>query len=326
MYSLPLTDLDQVFKGVKDFWPQNKTILITGGTGFFGRWLVESIHYIDNQLKSKNNFIVISRQNPKDLARKIPALESSIFNLHQADLNEDLALNQTINYVIHAASDVAAIKKNSSMDYRSIFTMTQNLIRATRHNVLDKFLYISSGGVYSASLKPAVESDLSLVVEESIDSYAAAKRQSEILVNELPSACSARCFSFVGPFCDNHMAVMQMLQQESIIVQSPSTVRSFMYPTDLMISLFKLLFLKNKFQVYNVGSDKPISLLELAYKLSNQVTVSSNHEAGSPALAGTYYCPDMQRFNHEYGPALITTLDEALRRTRQFLNAERKAV
>ena len=166
-----------------------------------------------------------------------------------------------------------------------------------------------------------------MVKSENVNSYAEAKRQSELIVSTLGNSCIARCFSFVGPFVDPKMAVMDMLskkvQKQSIIVNSPDVVRSFMYPSDLVVSLFRLLLLPNKSKVYNVGSNEAVALLDLAKKIShfeNNSEVLYKESVPNASLAGNCYFADISRIESEYGKTLTIALDEALQKTFNFMN------
>lgn len=331
MYSVPVEDLEDIYLRLKSIWPKNKNFLITGGTGFLGRWFVEAICYIEKKTNSQNKYIILTRQNKHDLIAKIKVLAEPFFKILQQDLQNQFKIDETIDYVIHAASDVSKIKNSKESDFSSIVTATQNLIQAVQIVPDGKFLYISSGGVYNHSENGSKEENLKLVKNLKIDSYSEAKRQSEMLVNDLKNSCSARCFSFLGPFVDPKMAVMDMMSQkiqnQSIIVNSPKVIRSFMYPSDLVVSLFKLLLLKNNSQVYNIGSDQPISLLELAKKISlieNNSEVLCKNNTESASLAGQCYYANIDRYSAEYGKMLTVDLNQALDKTFSFVNKKGK--
>ncbi len=327
MFSLPIVDLECVQQKLEEFWPKEKVFLITGGTGFFGRWLVESIAFIEKKNNSGNKYLIITRQNKVDLISKIEVLSEPFFEIFQQDIQLPFKIDAKIDYVIHAASDVSKIKNSKESDFGSIVVATKNLLEAVHPETLKKFLYVSSGGVYSPSEAASREEDLQLVKNEVVNSYAEAKRQSELLVSKLSNSCTARCFSFVGPFVDPKMAVMDMLskkvQKQSIVVNSPDVVRSFMYPSDLVVSLFKLLILPNLSRVYNVGSDEAVTLLDLAKKISHFETNSEvmyKESVPNTSLAGNRYFADISRIETEYGKTLTIALDEALQKTFSFMN------
>lgn len=325
MYTLPIEDLENIFDRVQGFWPKNKVFLITGGTGFFGRWLVESAAYFEEKLGKGNRFLIYSRQDKADLVKKIPVLGRGCFQLIQHDLIAKFKIDSSVDYVLHAASDVSKLKTNNVTDFTLVLTGTRNVISAVEDKKITKFLYVSSGGIYPTANKIS-EDQLKLEPTDNITSYAEAKRQCEIAVSNLSQACISRCFSFVGPFVDPKMAVMDMLAKkvnyQSITLNSPQVVRSFMYPTDLIVSLFQLLLLQTTQREYNVGSDQSISLLELAQKISQFVPASQVEVKSTPntkALAGQVYYPSIERIQKEFPSHVTIDLDAALLKTFNFL-------
>lgn len=333
MYSLPINDLENIAERVQDIWPKQQSILITGGTGFFGRWLVESIAFVEEKLKSENKYIVISRQKSLDLEQKIPVFKKGFFEFVEADLQDLESLNDPVDFVIHAASDVVGIK-SGKCDFASILKATQNLIGVLQNKKLKKFLYVSSGGVYSDSETGHIESELStddllkLNMNSKPESYAYAKINSEKAV--IQSALKwpiqiVRCFSFVGPYADSSMAVMQFLQQKLtsnlITVQSPNVVRSFMYPTDLVVGLIQALYKSDLPQILNLGSERSITLKEVAEKI-NAIgplgTVQIKENVNQISLAGRCYYPDITLAKKELGFVPSIDLDLALQKTYTF--------
>ena len=65
-YLLPAEDLDLVLSNTALFWSrfQGSRVLITGGTGFVGSWLTQTIQNANDKLNSKIDLIVLSR-NPQ---------------------------------------------------------------------------------------------------------------------------------------------------------------------------------------------------------------------------------------------------------------------
>jgi dTDP-glucose 4,6-dehydratase len=322
-----MEDLKDIFERIREFWPREKTFLITGGTGFFGRWLVEAIALAEQELNSKNRFVVISRQEKKSLLKKIEALKFPFFLVESADLENLTELNHTFDFVIHAASDVSKIKAEGLADYSAIVNSTRNVLRVKN---AAKLLYVSSGGVYKSGDYPN-ESDPVVSIKGFPINYSEAKVASELEVMKHSNVCIARCFSFVGPYADSNMVSMDMLKQKIsdnvVRVKSPEVVRSYMYPTDLVVALLKLLILPAKHNVYNVGSPFPISLLSLAQNLAALEMKSEVQEADqeSMSLAGKVYYPDTKRFDAEFGNSVTVSLDLALSKTYNFLTQRKTA-
>jgi dTDP-glucose 4,6-dehydratase len=160
--------------------------------------------------------------------------------------------------------------------------------------------------------------------------YAEAKRMAETLcsiaaANGGPAATIARCFAFAGPRLplDAHFAagnfVDDVLDGRPVRVQGDGrAVRSYLYPADLTVWLWALLSRGEPGRAYNVGSERPVSILELAHATAaaggpGQAVVV---EGGSPdAGAGDYFVPSTSRIRSELGVAEGITLEDGLRRT-----------
>jgi dTDP-glucose 4,6-dehydratase len=73
MKKIPLEDLEYIFQNTKDIWEQlrGKTIFLTGGTGFFGKWLLESFIYVNEKICLNANIISLSR-NPELFIQEFP--------------------------------------------------------------------------------------------------------------------------------------------------------------------------------------------------------------------------------------------------------------
>ena len=144
------------------------------------------------------------------------------------------------------------------------------------------FLFLSSGAAYgnrernikfkeslsSAPYTNDINFDVSVLGE--------AKRSAETLLTifSKQNKCKtnvARCFSFIGPFMplDIHYAAGNFLKDAILkkkikIIGNPNTVRSYMYFSDLTVCLWRILLIGNNREIYNVGSDKQLTILKLA--------------------------------------------------------------
>ncbi|MCJ7773293.1 MAG: hypothetical protein MUP22_09200, partial [Desulfobacterales bacterium] len=60
---ISIQDKVHIMKHTRDLWEElrGERIFITGGTGFFGCWLLESFCYACDQLDLKANAVVLTR-------------------------------------------------------------------------------------------------------------------------------------------------------------------------------------------------------------------------------------------------------------------------
>jgi len=302
---------------------------MTGATGFFGRWIAESVHFIESALKSENQYVLFSRQKETSLKEKMPVFGASFFKVLQRDLTEKSPDLINVDYALHAASEVYQFKsiQPGLYNYSAAYEITQNLLSTIQ---CKKIVYLSSGAVYEPKESAQREEDQLISYNLSqINSYGAAKRASEVLIEKSGKPyVTARCFSFVGPWGDKKMAVNDMLekalQHEKISVRSPEVIRSYLYMTDLVVAVMTLLFSDTQHSVYNIGSNQPISMIELARKICDisQVEpelVEVDGKTESKALAGKVYWPNTDRYQLEFGPLISADLDQSLEKTYKFL-------
>ena len=66
MKRLLVEDLEHIYQNTQDIWEsfRGKSIFLTGGTGFFGKWLLESFLYVNEKL-ALNATITILTRNPE---------------------------------------------------------------------------------------------------------------------------------------------------------------------------------------------------------------------------------------------------------------------
>jgi nucleoside-diphosphate-sugar epimerase len=141
---------------------------------------------------------------------------------------------------------------------------------------------------------------------------------------------TARAFAFLGPHLplDAHYAAGNFLRDAHaggpILVRGDGTaLRSYLYPTDLVVGLLRLLLRGERGRAYNIGSDVSVSTGELARRIaaacvpSPEVIILSAQAPGPPNI---YLC-DISRARTELGLSVTVPLDEAIRRTLAWLGS-----
>ena len=330
-------DLDLVLVQTSGLWEELRgaRVFVTGGTGFFGCWLLETFLWANDHLRLGSSMVVLARDGSA-FARKAPHLACHpAVTLHDGDVRTFEFTDGAFSHVIHAATYSGA-----TLDRRDRLLMFDTIVGGTRRTLefarsagARRLLLTSSGAVYGP--QPA---ELTHVPEEYSGSsdptdgrqvYAEAKRAAETLCAEYADAhlqpTIARCFTFVGPYLslDVHFAVVSFIRDAlrggPIRVSGDGTpYRSYLYAADLAIWLWTILLLGTAMRPYNVGSASAVTIQELARVVAQTVgpdlpiVVAQQPIAGKPAER---YVPDITRAEAELGLRPIVSLADGIRRT-----------
>jgi nucleoside-diphosphate-sugar epimerase len=330
-------DLDSILAQTEPLWQElrGQRILITGATGFFGCWLLESFAWANRRLDLHAHAVGLSR-NPGRLAEKAPHLaQDPAITLHAADVRHGDFPHSTCSHVIHAATEASAMLNNEAplVMFDTIVEGTRRALQFSIASSVTRFLLVSSGAVYGTQ-----PPQLTLVGESfeggpdplnPASAYAEGKRSAEMLCSLAASprfaTTVARCFAFVGPYMklDAHFAIgnfiADRLHHRPIRVQGDgSPVRSYLYASDLMVWLWTILFQGESRRAYNVGSEEALNIATLAHEVAAalppviDVNITSTATAGAPVHR---YVPCTARARQELGLRAEVPLRDAICRT-----------
>ncbi|ADW67264.1 NAD-dependent epimerase/dehydratase family protein [Granulicella tundricola] len=340
-------DLDHILAATRPLWEQmrGERIFITGGTGFFGCWLLESFCHANRSLDLKACATVLTR-SPEVFRAKLPHVtDDSAITLHEGDVRDFEFPEGEFRFLIHAATEASAKQANEApLEMLStILAGTQRTLEFAASHGTRKLLLTSSGAVYGKQ-----PSNLTHVPESytgapnSLDPasvYAEGKRASELMCALHAKATGmeckiARCFAFCGPHLplNAHFAIgnfiRDVLAGRTIQMGGDGTPRrSYLYASDLMIWLWTILLEAPSLVPFNVGSDEALSILELAHAviraLNSNVAVQVAKEAmGGGAVAR--YVPQVDRAA-ELGLRQTVGLEEAIRRTAAWYGPDKES-
>ena len=261
-------------------------VLIFGGTGFFGKSLV---NYLNSEMNFYSDAIYLTAREPKKYQSIFPfdAFENVNiidFDLGGSKMNPELeSLN--FDYIIHAAAASTDVLGLSSLDrYRQIVFGTEKILKYVKDfQPLAKVLYVSSGGVYGEMPEKAISFSENMntipAFDDKNNTYSISKRMAEHLCFLYADQFSlkvtiARCFAFSGRFLplDVHFAIGNFinncLNSEPIVIQGNGLpVRSYMYAADMTKAILQCLNTKSSMTI-NIGSDEKISIKNLAILVS----------------------------------------------------------
>lgn len=292
-----------------------KRLLLTGSTGFFGKWLLATLAQL-NRDGAAIDVTAVSR-SPEVFLREYPEYaDARWLTWLKNDVQDviEIPQGQTFNLVVHAATDtLAAGQADPLRIYDTVLNGARNVLDVAVRTGAKRVLFTGTGAQYGAL-------DFGVPVAEtckgSCDSllvgsaYAEAKRAQETLAAIYGErygldVVSTRCFAFSGPgiSLNEHFAIGNFVRDalwhdELVLQSSGSAVRSYLHGADLAGWLLTLLVRGAAGQAYNVGSDKALTIAELAHKVvariapDKPVRVLGRDHA---AQARSFYVPDIQK-------------------------------
>jgi nucleoside-diphosphate-sugar epimerase len=274
------------------------TLLIIGGSGFFGKSILDCF---SRGLLSKwhiNKIIIMSR-NPDRLLNDYPELINSDVELFSGDVST-INFLPNAEYVIHAAAstDASRYLSHNEEERNNIIRGTLNYCRlAPKFHKDSRIVFCSSGAVYGYQPKHLKYLEEGMPfgninrLSDIKKSYAYAKRDSESVIQKLGelglNASIARCFAFVGKYLpkDQHFAIGNFIADglagKDINVKADREVyRSYMYADDLVNWLMTLAENSStECPIYNVASDHEIEISKLAEIIADLFNVKVNSKA-----------------------------------------------
>jgi len=333
--SLAPEDLEHMLRHAESAWQdlRGRSLFITGGTGFFGRWLLEGLAHANDRLSLQTKATVLTR-DPAAFALKAPHLASRPdIRLHAGDLRDFVFPEGEFTHIIHAGTTSAYHIAPDEM-FDTILSGTRRVLDFAAQCGVRKLLFTSSGAVYGR-LPP----EITHVSEEYAgapdctlpsSAYGEGKRAAELMCVLAASrhgfeAKIARCFAFVGPHLpqDSHFAIgnfmRDVLAGEDIrILGDGQPRRSYLYAADLAVWLWTILCQGQSCRAYNVGSGEDLSILETAQAVHEAAGSTQGIQVAQKPVPGQPrpgYVPCVRRAGEELGLHVRVSLCEAIRRT-----------
>jgi nucleoside-diphosphate-sugar epimerase len=335
-------DLQHILTRTEALWEEmrRQRVFITGGTGFVGRWMLESFLWANDMLTLGARVVVLSRR-PDILAGVAPHLTGHpAVTVLQGDVGTFDYPDGEYSHVLHLAKEPDP-RMNASPGLDSVVASvagTERVLAFAASHGTSKLLFTSSGAVYGRQPEDCerLREDYAGAPspEDPHASYAFGKRAAESLCCATAEGSRvqvkiARGFTFVGPYMnfDAGYAVGNFIRdaicRDALEVTGDGTpLRSYMYAADLAVWLWTILFAGDKAAPYNVGSPDAVSISDLAQLVARSVGGGKPvHVAESPPPGLVHpatYVPDTSRAESGLGLRVEIGLEEALRRTARW--------
>jgi dTDP-glucose 4,6-dehydratase len=340
MTTNPLSaDLDHILDYTHGLWEElrGERIFISGGTGFFGKWVLESLLWANDRLNLDCHATVLSR-SPNMFRAKMPHLaEHRSVSLIQGDVRTFEFPNGEFRHIIHAATESSAkLHADDPLQMLDIVEGTRRTLEFAKLCKAENFLLTSSGAVYGKqpAEMPHIPEEYNGVPDplDPKSAYGEGKRIAEHLCILYADAHLkpkiARCFAFVGPYLplDVHFAIGNFIRDAlnggPIIIKGDGTPRrSYLYAADLVIWLWTILLQGESCRPYNVGSSRSISIGELAKQVADEFVEQIEIEirgTPNPYKPVEKYVPDVQRAMNELELQETVSLKNAIAKTKQW--------
>lgn len=332
---------------------KNKTILVTGSSGFIGSNVVKRLleeedcslvigldnmnDYYDVGLKEYRNSLVDKYSNYKFIKGNIADKEliDKLFSEYKPNVVVNLAAQAGVRYSIDHPDSY--IESNIIGFY--------NILEACRHNPVEHLVYASSSSVYGGNKKvPFSTSDK---VDNPVSLYAATKKSNELFAHcysklyDIPST-GLRFFTVYGPAGRPDMAYFsftnKLINGEKIkIFNYGNCKRDFTYVDDIVEGIIRIMkgapdkkigddgLPVAPYAVYNIGNSNPENLLDFVTILSEELVRAGvlpndydfeSHKELVPMQPGDVEITyaDTTPLEEDYGFKPSTSLREGLRK------------
>ncbi|MHB1938131.1 MAG: NAD-dependent epimerase/dehydratase family protein [Acidobacteriaceae bacterium] len=336
-------DLNYILENNAALWEElrGRRIFITGGTGFFGCWLLESFLAANSAFNLQAQAVVLTRSARRFRERAPHLAGDAAVELLEGDVRNFAFPAGQFPFVIHAATESVRIGHANPPATDPSTELLSTIVEGTRrclefaesHGTC-KFLLTSSGAIYGRQ-----PSDMTHIAEDyrgapdllhSSSVYGEGKRIAEMLCSLAASRTQmeckiARCFAFVGPHLplNAHFAIGNFIRDAMrggpIVIQGDGTpMRSYMYAADLAIWLWTILFRADSSRAFNVGSERDLSIRKVAEAVASTIAPGIEIRIERPPGPGApvqRYVPSVQAAKKYLNLTDGISLTDAIRRT-----------
>ena len=332
---LPSGDLDHVLEHTQGLWEELRSarLFVTGGTGFFGRWMLETLLRANDDLGLGAEATLLTR-DPSAFAAVAPHIaQHRAVSLLSGDVNSFEAPSIACTHVLHMATETA-LDGSRSASFDTASRGTARVLNFAGASGVRAVLLTSSGAVYGPQPpdRERISEDYAGAppADDPSAGYAHGKRAAEFLASVTAAETNvavkiARCFAFVGPLLplDLNFAIGNFIRdavlKDRIEVAGDGTPRrSYLYAADLAIWLWTILEKGESGRPYNVGSEADLSIAELASLVAEVLNPGIPVQIhGSPVTDAPpkRYVPSTARAAEELGLQARVDLADAIRRT-----------
>lgn len=334
-------DIATIAHAVRDIAQRlaGKTLLISGGAGFLGRYFLGAIRHLNAEalpapcrVISVDNYITGQRDGHFGVND-----DPHVLSLW-ADVTHPLPLREPVHYIIHAAGLASPVyyQRYPLETIESAIGGARNLLELARENPVEGFLLFSSSEIYGDPDPKAIPTPETYCGNVSSTGPRACYDESKRLAETISLIYHERFgvpvkivrpFNIYGPGMKHDdrrvipMFALKALRGEPIPVHGDGhQTRTFAYVTDALTGFFQVLLSGPPGSVYNVGNaESEIPMRDLAELFTECLPTNSRIELipyppAYPAGEPQRRAPDLTKIRNELGYEPRVALRDGLRR------------
>ncbi len=253
-------------------------ILITGGAGFIGSTLADTLLSMDKEVVVVDNFS--DYYDPKIKEENVKAnLNNPNYQLYRVNIEDLMALEEVfqenkIETIVHLAgrAGVRPSIENPLGYVKSNVEATTNILELMQKYQVPKLIFGSSSSIYGNCTADKFSEDL--VVTKPISPYAATKSACEQIcytyhhLYGLKVLCM-RFFTVYGPRQRPDLAIRKFIEKISKgepiqMYGDGSSMRDYTYVEDIVSGLLGAInYNDSDYEIINIGGGNPITLKEM---------------------------------------------------------------
>jgi len=317
-----------------------KKILITGGNGFLGSYLVDIFIEMNKELEHPCKILILNKNEITEKSRLSHLKEDKNITFIVQDIGEHFELPKGINIIFHAASTATptSFLKDPIGTIDSNINGTRTLLEYAKTNPVDNFLFFSSSFVYGTpnpKFIPTPEDYTGNVNPiDSISCYSESKRFSETLCSIFFREYSIpikilRIGHTYGPGLREDKAIHEFFSKsinDKVInlKDSGKAHIGFCYITDTIRGILKVMFNGLSGEAYNVSNDfSPISINNLAQIIgelqNNNTLINPNYNDKEDKSIKYIRCLDISKLKKLDFESTVS-IEDGLYRLKEHIN------
>jgi dTDP-glucose 4,6-dehydratase len=320
--------------GVKGLEPlRGSRVLITGGTGFVGTWLLATLAHL-NDAHGFGVEVTAFARFPSRMATQAPFLvDRPDIRLIEADVRQFVEPPAGLQWIVHAAADPDS-RHHATKPIETASVIAEGTARVLRMaeqaNGLRGVLHFSSGLVHAAR---DIEGKTGGARVGASAVYAESKAFSEALCaayrtqSRLPIVIT-RPYTFLGPFqsldapwAANNFLHAALHGQPLKLLGGGDAARSYLYGSDMAVLALHQLVGGRSGDTFDLGGTEELSLLGLAQAVVTaaarplEIRVNTSGKDPGMGTGANRFVPDITPSTRAFGFDPVFTPAQAIART-----------